>query len=60
MSRQEAGERALASMSPVLKDKVVCQLPLKPFNMVGLDRLLTLFDSEVLPGVWTSCPPPPP
>eukprot|EP00670_Eutreptiella_braarudii_P022099 CAMPEP_0174365854 /NCGR_PEP_ID=MMETSP0811_2-20130205/78828_1 /TAXON_ID=73025 ORGANISM="Eutreptiella gymnastica-like, Strain CCMP1594" /NCGR_SAMPLE_ID=MMETSP0811_2 /ASSEMBLY_ACC=CAM_ASM_000667 /LENGTH=490 /DNA_ID=CAMNT_0015506871 /DNA_START=25 /DNA_END=1493 /DNA_ORIENTATION=- len=49
MSRQEAGERALASMSPVLKDKVVCQLPLKPFNMVGLDRLLTLFDSEVLP-----------
>jgi len=40
---QALGQQALAAMDPALRGIVAAELPLQPFNMVGLDRLSHLF-----------------
>jgi len=41
---QALGQQALAAMDPDLRAMLVAELPLQPFNMVGLDRLSRLFE----------------
>jgi len=44
---QALGQQALAAMDPALRAILAAELPLQPFNMVGLDRLSRIFEPPV-------------
>jgi len=59
MGMQTLGQQAIANMAPALKAIVAAELPLQPFNMIGLERLCSLFD-QPLPLQSDDVPPPNP